>query len=202
MLRLARALAALAALPPVLAASGCFDTQEEFDKFLDRSAPFRSEPTAGECLGPVDLSGRYLMGVEVALDRSKPLRFVVTFDVDTAASPWSLTVSMQGLKTADGTPSGEVYTATAPVGDGGAFTLDFGSITVPPENDPILPTANVVANMQLSGCTSTATFACGLVTGDITAPVGAPLAGSTFALTPMPEGTDPASLTMASACPE
>jgi len=187
--------------------AGCPDSRSEFDEFLDKSEPFRVVPTAGECLGPVDLSGTYLMGAAVAVDLTKPIRFKMVLAVDLTAS--TIQASLQAVAappnngaTAVGTLVGEVYTATTPLdADDGSFSLDFGSIIVPVEANPILAAA-VTAEFALEGCTSTPTASCGIVVGDITAPAAIPLAGSTWAVTPLAEGADPGTAALLVACPE
>ena len=190
-----------------LALAGCPDSQSEFDEFLDKSEPFRVVPTAGECLGPVDLSGTYVMGAAVVVDPVKPLRFKLQLTVDLAAgkidgSLQAVAVPPNNGATAPGTLVGEVYTVSADLDrDDGSFSLDFGSIVVPVEANPILP-APVTAAFALEGCTSTPTASCGIIVGDITSPAAIPLAGSTWAITPLPDGADPFTLELATACPE
>ncbi|MFO0749950.1 MAG: hypothetical protein U1F43_30420 [Myxococcota bacterium] len=180
--------------------SACFDTQDEFDKFLSRSEPFRSEPVAGECFGRVDLSGRYLFGAAVALDPSKPIRFDSTFTVDSSSDPWQLTVTLHSLTVTEGTPVGETFQATSPVASDGTFALDFGTIVVPGAADPLVP-ADVTTTLVVKGCTSTPVFACGNLEGDISKPVQQTLTGSTWALVTAPAGTEPGTLPVVAACP-
>jgi len=189
------------------ALAGCPDTQSQFDEFLDKSEPFRIVPTAGECLGPVDLSGTYIMGAAVVVDPVKPLRFKMQLTVDLAASTIAGTLQAVAVppnngETAPGTLVGEVYTVSVPLdADDGSFSLDFGTIVVPVEANPILAAA-VTADFSLEGCTSTPTASCGIIIGDITAPAAIPLAGSTWAITPLPDGADPFSVELVTACPK
>jgi len=194
-------------LAGAFALGGCPDSAGQFDEFIEKSEPFRVVPTAGECLGPVDLSGSFLMGASVVVDNTKPLRFKLDITVDLEGS--TIETSLQAIAvppnngaTAPGTLVGEVYTVTADLDSlDGSFVLDFGSIVVPVEANPILPAA-VTAEFMLEGCTSTPTASCGLISGRITAPAEIPLAGSTWAVTPLAEGADPASVALLTACPK
>ena len=202
-----RSMPIIAALLSSVAGAGCPDTDGGFDEFLERSRPFRVVPTAGECTQPIDLSGTYLMGAAVSVDLTKPLRFKLVLSVDLSAG--SIDAQLQAVavppnngSTPPGTLVGEVYPASAELdaSDGG-FALDFGTIVVPMEANPILP-APVTANLILEGCTSTATSSCGNIQGDITAPAAIPLAGSTWAIVPLPDGADPATLELETECPK
>lgn len=189
------------------AMAACPDTMGEFDEFVERSEPYRVLPVAGECTAPIDLSGSYLLGAAVVVDPVKPLRFKLDLTVDLGGL--EIEGALQAIAsppnngaTPAGTLVGEVYTASAPLdGSDGGFALDFGTIVVPAEANPILP-APVTANMTLDGCTSTPTSACGAIEGEITAPVTLPLAGSTWAIVPLPAGVDPMTIELESACPE
>ncbi|MBL8787116.1 MAG: hypothetical protein JNJ59_19585 [Deltaproteobacteria bacterium] len=190
-----------------LSLAACPDTSGVFDDFVERSEPFRKGPSAGECGGAVDLSGTYLQGVEVAIDRTKPLRFRVDVDIDLTTN--TIDFAMQALAAPPnngdipaGTPVGEIYTATSPITPAdGKFVLAFPSIVVPTAANPILP-APVTATLTFSGCTSTATFSCGTIAGSITDPVTLALDGSSWALTPLADGVDPMSITLVASCPE
>lgn len=186
--------------------SACPDTEAQFDEYLESSAPFRKTVEVGECAGPVDLSGTYVLGAAVAVDPTKPIRFrfEVTVDLDNSAIDASLqavAVPPNNGTTTPGTLVGAVYEATAELDASGKFKLDFGSIDVPLEANPILP-APVTATLQLEGCTSTPTAACGTVLGDITKPAAIPLAGSTWGIVPFADGADPSAVTLVTACPE
>lgn len=189
------------------AMTACPDTMGELDEFIEHSEPYRVLPVAGECTAPIDLSGSYLLGAAVVVDPVKPLRFKLDLAVDLEGLEiegvlQAIAVPPNNGATAPGTLVGEVYTASAALdGADGGFALDFGTIVVPAEANPILP-APVTANLLLDGCTSTPTSACGAIEGDITAPVALPLAGSTWAIVPLPAGVDPMTVEVDSACPE
>jgi len=186
-----------------LAALGgaCYDTHEELDDFIERTEPLRVPPEAGECFGPVDLTGRYLMGVAVTLGPDKPIKLDAQYTVDTTTSPWTLSVTATLLAVADGAPVGDPIEATSPIESDGSFTLDFGSVFVPAAANSIVAGLDVTATLVLEGCTSTETFACGIANGAITAPVQQPIDGSTWGLVAAPDGTEPKTLTVVGACP-
>ena len=185
----------------------CPDTMGQFEEFIEESDPYRVLPAAGECTAPIDLSGSYLLGAAVVVDPVKPLRFKLDLEVDLTllkidGTLQAIAAPPNNGAVAAGTLVGEAYTATADLdGADGGFALDFGSIVVPVEANPILP-APVTANLILDGCTSTPTSSCGAIQGDITAPAAIPLAGSTWAIVPLPDGADPMSVALESACPE
>jgi len=178
--------------------AACYDTQEELDDFVERTETLRIVPSAVSCEAPFDVSGRYVFGVATSLDKTKPLRFDATFAVDTDASPWTLTITATAMAVADGTLVGDVVTASGPIGMNGAFTIDFGTITVPAEANPIAP-ATVKATLVLEGCTRSEELACGIVEGDIIT-IHASLEGSTWGIVPVPDGGDPAALTIVKEC--
>lgn len=186
---------------------GCPDTMGQFEEFIEESDPYRVLPAAGECTAPIDLSGSYLLGAAVVVDPVKPLRFKLDLEVDLTllkidGTLQAIAAPPNNGAVAAGTLVGEVYTASADLdGADGGFALDFGSIVVPVEANPILP-APVTANLVLDGCTSTPTSSCGAIQGGITAPAEIPLAGSTWAIVPLPDGADPMSVALESACPE
>lgn len=195
------ALTALALLLASPAVPSCYDTHEELDDFLERTEPLRKAPEPGECFGPVDLSGRYLMSVAVTLAPDKPIRLDATFTVDTSVTPWVLSVTANTLAVADGKPVGPGLAATSPIAEDGTFSLDFGSVEVVGAANTIVADLAVTATLVMDGCTSTETFACGIANGALTAPVQQPIDGSTWALVPVPEGGDPGALAVVAVCP-
>lgn len=195
------ALIALASVAFGPLAVGCFDTHAELDDFLERTEPLRKAPEPGECFGPVDLSGRYLMSVAVTLGPDKPIRLDATFTVDTDADPWTMSVTARALAVADGTPVGPELAATSAIAADGTFSLDFGSVELVAEANTIVAGLGVTVSLVMDGCTSTETFACGIANGALTAPVQQAIDGSTWALVAVPEGSEPGSLTIVAACP-
>jgi len=185
-----------------LSSAGCFDTHAELDDFLERTEPFRVAPEPGECFGPVDLSGRYLMAVAVTLGPDKPILLDATFTVDTAVTPWTLSVTAQTLTVADKQPIGPEIAATSPIADDGTFSLDFGSVEVVAPANTIVPDLAVTAVLVMDGCTSTATFACGIANGALTAPVQQSIDGSTWGITTVPAGSEPKDVTVVALCPQ
>jgi len=183
---------------------GCPDTQSVFDDYVDRSEPFRVVPVTGECEGPIDLSGRFLLGAAVAVDPSKPIRFEADFEVDGD----SLTVGIRAIAVAgnvsgtpDGEPVGERYEAVGTIdAEDGSFTLDFGAIVVVAAGNPILP-ADVTADLVLDGCTASETFSCGVLSGAITSPAELSLEGSSWAVTRWDTGVALETLTLVTGCP-
>jgi hypothetical protein len=185
--------------------SACPATQEVFDDFLDRSEPFRVAPVAGECSGPLDISGRYLLGAAIVIGPDKPLRFLAEVQIEGASiamtlEPLAFEGNAEGLPA--GTPVGLTFAASGEVDpvDGG-FVLDFGSVIVPGTANAILANVEVTAAFVMQGCTSTPEFACGAVEGDTVLPVALPLAGSTWAIAPWPEDVPYADVALEVGCP-
>ncbi len=171
--------------------SGCPDPKSRLADWRERSEEFRKEPEAGECAGIADISGTYLLGVAVVINKSLPLRFKLDIEVD--AGGGTIDASMQAYaippyngETVAGTLVGEVFTASSAIDSvGGTFRLDFGSVTVPVPANPLLENIAPVADLVLVGCTGSVEGSCGLVEGQITYPTTLPLAGSTWAITPL-----------------
>ncbi len=184
--------------------SGCPDTQAVFDDYVDRSEPFRVVPVTGECEGPVDVSGRFLLGAAVAVDPSKPIRFEADFTVDgdtLTVGIRALAVAGNAAGTPDGQPVGERYEAIGTIdAEDGSFVLDFGTIVVVAAGNPILP-ADVTADLLLEGCTASETFSCGVLSGAITSPAQLPLDGSSWAVTRWDTGVGLETLTLVTGCP-
>jgi hypothetical protein len=185
-------LVAVLFLAVLVVLGGCPATSDVFDDYLERSDPLRVAPVAGECSGPLDLSGRYLVGAAIVIGPDKPLRFLAEVGVEGT----SIAMTLQPLAFAGnaanlpaGTPVGEVFEASGELDPvDGSFSLDFGSVVVPGTANAILANVEVTAAFVMEGCTSTASFACGAVSGDTMLPVALPLAGSTWAIAPWPEG--------------
>ncbi|MGB1698415.1 MAG: hypothetical protein ACPHRO_00585 [Nannocystaceae bacterium] len=139
------------------------------------------------CDGPgcqgCDLTGTHLLGFKTPLGPNLPLQFIVTVDaagdtVDFEFQPLSLDI---GSFDTPREPVGDslIYSAV-PVVDG-QFMLDLGSVTIPAAANPISG-GDIVANISMSGRVLSNDRWAGEVSGQISAPVNADLAGSTFAV--------------------
>ena len=193
--------ASILALAPGVLFAACPDPQGNFDDFVKRSEPFRIELPELDCKGAVDFSGHYLFGASVVIGRDKPLRFDATITVDKGSTPWGVDWSMRALSVADGSPVGEVIHAVGTLTAEGVLVIDFGMIAVPGEADTILVDVPVETTFMVSGCSESATFACGPFDGEIAKPTVVPLAGSTWGLAPVPEGQAAKDVALVFECP-
>jgi len=172
-----------------------------FKDFVKRSEPFWIQLPELDCQEAFDFSGHYLFGASVVIGRDKPLRFDATITLNKGQSPWAVDWSMRALAVADGAPVGDVIHGTGTLSDEGVLFIDFGTVAVPGSADTILPDVPVTTTLQVTGCSESATFACGPFDGQISQPTAVPLAGSTWALVPIPEGQEAKDVAIVSACP-
>jgi len=124
------------------------------------------------------------------------MRFRLVLFVDTGHDNSAVDAELQAVASPPnngpvpaGTPIGDVYHASSVFQPNGAIVLDFGSVAVPVEANPILP-ATITATLALEGSCQADGTCCGTLRGDITAPVALPLNGSTWALVPWNDGLD------------
>lgn len=156
-----------------------------------------------------DISGEFLLALATPLDASLPLQYIATFDFVAAGMGGSVDVELQPLaldqastttpRTFFGPP---IVLAGLPVAPDGSFVIDVGNLFVAAETNPII-FANAQANtVVLDAQILDVDGVCGTVTGNLTFPVMASLAGSTFAAVRVAD-TLPASLPVVfpSACP-
>jgi len=191
----------------VASLTACPDPKGRLDDWFGRSEPLRKIPSAGECVGISDISGSYLLGVAVSIDKSKPLRFKLDVTVNVDAG--TIDATMQPIAappnngaTEPGTLVGEKFTASSPIDPAaGTFSLDFGGVDVPLEANPIIAVP-AAADIALVGCTATPESSCGLVDGKLTKPIDQSIEGSTWAIVPLPDGTNPISIELVTACPD
>jgi hypothetical protein len=186
---------------PAALLAACPDPGGGFDDFVKRSEPFRIELPELDCKGAVDFSGHYLFGASVVIGRDKPLRFDATITIDKGSTPWGVDWSMRALSVADGSPVGDVIHAVGSLSAAGVVFIDVGTLAVPGEADTILADVPVETTFLLSGCSESATFACGPFDGEISKPTVVPLAGSTWGLAPVPEGQAAKDVALVAACP-
>ncbi|HRE89378.1 MAG TPA: hypothetical protein PK095_09580 [Myxococcota bacterium] len=180
-------------------ASACIDTQQRLDDFYDRSEPLRITVEPVDCGERHDISGELLLSIATVVNPSLPLMFAATFEVDTSAEPWDVTLSMQPLSFTDRSAVGEPLLASGTIANDGRFNLYFGEISILGAANPVVPGVDVKAELLLAGCTRSASLTCGNIGGNIIDPAAIPLAGSTYGAVAV-DG-DLATAEVVSACP-
>jgi hypothetical protein len=198
-----------------LASGGCGpDTQGKLDRFLDDTEEERDAAQQGRDVGGAlaDVSGTFLFAIAPILNPATPLQFIATntlviapdgsgATLDMVLQPLSLNV---GSTTEPREPVGEpIELLGIPVDASGAFVLESlgGPVMVTGEANPITG-SDIVADISLMGAIQSEDLMCGAAGGQVTSPLVADLAGSTFGSQRI-EDTDPASLPEPLAeCPE
>lgn len=173
---------------------GCPDPEERFDEFTDRTADQRQGgggTGGGPAGGIADINGRFLLGIDTVIGPGK----VLEFDTETILNfPCTdnclLSLNIQPVVPSRparsgcgdrGTPHGPVITLTdVPVNPDGSFVADFGTQNVDGCANPISG-SDITARLVLAGQIVDGNLYCGTVSGSVSRPLSANLAGSTFA---------------------
>ncbi len=192
------------ALVAVLA--GCPDPDEEFTDFVDRHAaiygnsPSTSGGVGGSCTPPAagELDGEYLFSLVVALSATTPAPLKATLTTMDGAAGLEFTLDMQPLNADDrvsevGSP---FSVGPFPVNADGGFDSDWGTITVPPETNPI-SASELVAELQVIGRLCPGDFLCGIANGMITSPAPIDITGSTWTMENLATFVEPPKLNCA-----
>lgn len=199
----------------LLVATGCPDTREKFDRFLEDTEEQREEAQQTRDMGGAlaDVTGTFLFAIAPSLNPATPLQFIATstFEVAADGSGGTLNMVLQPLSL----DVGSTTVPREPVGDpielldiavdaGGAFVVESlgGPIMVTGEANPITG-SDIVADISLMGAIQGEDIICGTAAGEVSSPIVADLSGSTFAAQRI-EATDSASLPdpVLAACPE
>jgi hypothetical protein len=204
--RASRTASAFVVLGVLLGTSGCVDTRQKLEDFQERYERTHEGGAGDGGVCPPGfpearaLAGDYLLAVSPAFSAKTPIVFIAAVTAESAA-PDQLRFSfdLTPLSAADRrTPVGGSIGRAETTSPAGAFTLDYGQITVPGEADPIIPGAPIVATVTLTGqlcgpdpTTESVSFLCGDVNGTVTQPTNLNLAGSTWTARRI---TDPSTL--------
>jgi hypothetical protein len=180
----------------LLGVAGCPDPAGEFDDFAERWQAANPDAgavgDAGPCTppDPSALGGKYIFALSAVIARETPILFVA--DVTGDAS--GLTFVLQPLSAADRvTPVGTPITiGPLPLGADGSLHAELPPLVVSAEANPVTG-GEIEAQVVLDGrfC-DVAGFYCGTVSGTVTRPIPVDLAGSTFAIERLANGTPPA----------
>jgi hypothetical protein len=188
------------------AAIGCGpDTEGKLDRFLDDTEEQREAAQAGRDVGGAlaDVSGTFLFSIAPSLSPATPLQFIATNTLEIAPDGGSAVFEMvlQPLSLNVGSTTEPREQVGEPielrgimVDGGGAFEVEDlgGPVMVTGEANPITG-SDIVADISLSGAIQNEDIICGTAGGEVTSPLVADLAGSTFGSIRI-EDTDPASL--------
>jgi hypothetical protein len=190
-----------------LACSGCGpDTQGKFDRFVDDTQEQRDAAQQTRDVGGAlaDVSGTFLFALAPSLSPATPLQFIATNTIEIAPDGSSATLNMVlqplslnvGSTTEPREPVGEpIEILGIEVDAGGAFALESlgdGPVMVTGAANPITG-SDIVAELSLMGAIQDEDLMCGTAAGQVTSPLVADLAGSTFGSQRI-ESTDAASL--------
>ncbi len=195
------------ALLAFLGLTGCPDPQGTFDAFNTRyqkiyggtSSSSTGAGGASACSAPAagKIDGDYLLTLSAKLSPKKALAFQATVTTtDGGNGTLMVSIKVQPLSAMDQkTPVGSpVDTMPFVVAADGSFDAMLGTIMVSGAANPItgsdITTTGVVLHGQL--CSQDPSFVCGSVDGQVTMPIMASLAGSTFTLQAIQNGTIPA----------
>ncbi|MFV8750402.1 hypothetical protein ACNOYE_07610 [Nannocystaceae bacterium ST9] len=201
---------------------GCPDSEARFDEFLDNTQDNRppasesdsadmdmgEDESAGTDTAPDgldDMSGTYLLALETALGPDTPLEFITTIDMMVAEDGMSATATFvfqplsldMGSQVAPREFVGEPLTFDNVTFDAeGNYTIDMGEVMVTGAANPVTG-SDIVATLVIDGHIVHINALCGGITGMLTSPLQADLAGSTFGMLRLAEGddgSDPATL--------
>lgn len=183
--------------------AGCPDPAERFADFIDLTADQRPDgdgdsettDTSGtssdmpiECLP--DMSGQYLLALETILVADLPLQFVTTIVMTVAPDCTGATASFEfqplGLAQASLTEPRDFVGTPLLFEDvefdaAGNFSIDFGEVMVSGLANPI-SSSDITATIRIEGHIVHEAALCGSADGEVSAPIGAPLSGSKFAM--------------------
>lgn len=147
--------------------------------------PFTTSGTTGDDVGPMP-SGNFLLAVSTVIAPDLPLQFLAEQNVTDEGGEPTLWLTLQPLAIAQGqvtqprTPVGELSDFPGVPVTNGSFEVEAVSMGVPGAANPISG-SDLVASLVLRGTFISEDFYCGEVDGEVTVPLMAPLAGSTFA---------------------
>ena len=189
-----------AACLALLALSGCPDPEGKFNEFNDKTADARKVVLVDTGQGSLaDVSGTFLLSISPSIAPSSYLQFTSTNTFTANDDPTTggkLVIDLQPIATAPGKatrePVGTLIHGEADVDANGAFEMDLGVQDVVGDANPISGSA-ITATLKLIGSIKSEDLMCGSIEGDVTAPLQAPLAGSTFGFIRI-EKTDAATL--------
>ena len=181
----------------VACTAGCVDPASDLDAFQKRLAsrpPTDGGPEqdgAGCNIAPGDLEGRYELAISVSIAPTKPLLALADVTTPALGTGTGLAMQLQPLLASDRQTPVDAPVNEGPfaVGADGSFRAELPGLTVSGSANPITPGAAIASDLVLIGnlCANDHHF-CGDASGQATSPIMLDLSGSTFTLTPVPEG--------------
>jgi hypothetical protein len=184
-----KALAAILGFGVLLPLAGCPDSEAKFKEFLDNTDDDRDfvAPKPDLMASQDDISGTFLLAVSTVIAVDLPMQFIATNTVTTdEMGNQTLTASLQPLSL----DQGKVLTPRMPTGEpidqmnlpltDGMFVIDAGTLMVTGVANPVTG-SDIVATLVMKGTVVDKDFYCGDIEGEVTSPLMADLAGSTFA---------------------
>lgn len=171
--------------------TGCPDPGAEFTDFIQRHGDLYGEGTGGQigvgggCAVPAagEVDGEYLFSLVAKQSPKKPAPLKASLTTADGPAGLELTLAMQPISADDRvTEVGAAFTlGPYPVNGDGTFEADFGTITVPPETNPISG-SELVAEVQILGTLCPGDYFCGPANGTILMPVMLDIDGSAWTM--------------------
>lgn len=183
----------VAGLGVVAVLCGCPDPDAEFGDFVKRHQDIYGEGSGtggqvgvgGGCAVPAagEVDGEYLFALVAKQSPGKPAPLKATLTTADGAAGLEFSLSMQPLNADDRVSEvGSVFTlGPFAVNGDGTFDADWGTISVPPETNP-LTASELVAEVRISGKLCPGDFFCGPANGDIVMPAPINIDGSDWTM--------------------
>jgi len=129
-----------------------------------------------------DLGGGYFLALSLNVSRKQPVVFSVSMTVTDMNGAPVTTWTLQPLEAADRTtPVGSPITwPSITHATDGSFSTDPPSMDLPPEANPLTPSAMTIDLADFSGTLCNGSVSCGTFGGEVTSPISLALDGSTW----------------------
>jgi hypothetical protein len=180
------------------ACGSCVDPGADFDAFVGRAGPPRSDAgiaggDAAVCtVSPGDVEGQYLFAISVTLAPTKPILALADVTTPASGGGTGFAFDAQPLSAADRRTSVGQKVSLGPfqVDQNGAYRAEIPNLQVTGAANPVTG-GDIAANAVLTGTLcGDGSFFCGTVSGMVTAPLPLDLKGSTFTFTRVDSPTD------------
>lgn len=143
---------------------------------------------------PADIAGSFLLSIQTPL--GGPLRLIADVEYTAAGEGGTADFTFQPIVATNcdektgGQPAGDPVTVTGvTINADGTFELALDDVTVDGSANAIICDAEIQADLVVTGGVNDADLNCGTISGMVTAPVMAPLDGSTFGAVRVEPGT-------------
>jgi hypothetical protein len=184
----------------LLGLTGCPNPIGEFEEFEERYAELHPPTTSsvttggGACSVPVagEIDGHYMFALSAQIRPDLPVLYDAQVTTADGANGLTLSMTIDPLDARDRmTPLGvpQDYGPFDVDATSGAFTVDFGELTIPGKGNPVILDTDIVGTVTAIGTLCTPfEILCGAIEGQITAPSEIDLKDSTFTIEAVPDG--------------